>query len=1022
MRRRLSLSFKGQCVTHIVALAVVTAFCLTAIANENNKTGYRFWQQTQITGVVVDAKGNPAPGITITVKGGTTTALSGSDGSFTINARPGDILLFSGVSFGTKEVKVGNESNYRVTLTELVTTLSDVVVVGYGKSSKRTLSSSISTVKPEDLNRGAIADVGQLLQGKVPGLNITASGDPNRAAAVILRGASTVNSPQGPFYVIDGVPGANINLIAPDDIASIDVLKDASATAIYGNRAANGVIMVTTKRGRKGQTQLSYNGYAASEKVSGQLEMMDAAQLRAFLTKNNSAFTPADDKGANTDWQKAIQRDNAFSTNHNLSFSGGGEHGSYSASLNYFQKQGILKHSDLTRYVGRISIEQYAINDKLKLGFTLNNSTSNANDIPYRNTVLLQSALYLPVSPIRNADGSYFENLTNTSYYNPVAMMENSEANNKYNTKLGNFTAEVKLPFDLTYNLSIAYQKSDSLYSSYLNKYFTSNYNNMYDNPDPTTYGHGLQTFGTNGQAYRASYQSTSTILENFITWNRKYGDHSVNAVVGYSWQQNINNNGVQASTANFTTDNTGYLNFALSNPYAIPSFRINLGGGGYQKIRLISDFGRLNYNYKEKYLLQASIRRDGSSAFGSNKQWGYFPAGSVAWRISQEEFMKGQNIFSELKLRGSYGVTGNAMGFDPYTPQFSFTSLGTFYYNGVLTAAYGPSRAANPDLGWEEVTTTNVGVDFTIFKGKLSGSLDWYNKNTSGMIWSYRVDRILVPAGTIVANGGSINNRGVELVLNATPVNNKTFTWTTGLNLAHNENKITSLSNPLFVGGDSVAVAFPEGGGQSGASLQLLKVGHPIGQFYTFQYAGKDANGVSQYLAADGKTLTTTPQRGTDYHYMGDAQPKLLLGWANTFRYKNFDLNFFIRGVFGNKIFNATRADLFRPATAQYTNILVDANNESTADFNAYRYSSRFIEKGDYIRFDNGTLGYNFKNINQYIKTIRLYASVNNLFVITKFTGVDPEVNQGGIAPGVDYNNFYPKTRTIMFGINASF
>jgi len=601
-------------------------------------------------------------------------------------------------------------------------------------------------------------------------------------------------------------------------------------------------------------------------------------------------------------------------------------------------------------------------------------------------------------------------------------MMENSDANNKYHTTLGNFTAEVKLPFDLIYNLSVAYQKSDSLYGSYLNKYFTDNYNNMYDNPDPTTYGHGLQTFGTNGQAYRASYQSVSNIIENYLTWSKKFGGHSVTAVAGYSWQQNLNNDGVQASTTNFTTDNTGNLNFALSNPYAIPSFRINLGGGGYQKIRMISDFGRLNYSYKDKYLLQASIRRDGSSAFGANKHWGYFPAGSVAWRINQEEFMKGQNVFSDLKLRGSYGITGNALGFNPYTPQFSFGSLGTFYYNGVLTAAYGPTRDANPDLGWEKITTTDVGVDFTILNGKLSGSLDWYNKNTTGMIWSYNVDRILVPAGTIVANGGSINNKGIELGLNATPVSNKIVSWTTGLNLAHNVNKITSLSNPLFVGGDSIAVAFPEGAGQSGSSLELLKVGHPLGQFFSFEYAGKDANGVSQYLSGDGKTLTTNPQRGKDYHYMGNAQPKLLLGWSNTFRYKNFDLNFFIRGVFGNKIFNATRADLFRPATAQYTNILVDAANESTADFNAYKYSSRFIEKGDYVRFDNGTLGYNFKNVNQYIKMLRVYASVNNLFVITKFTGVDPEVNMGGVAPGVDYNNFYPKTRTIMLGLNASF
>ncbi len=975
-----------------------------------------------IRGTVKDDKGAGVSGATITIKGTKRATATDGNGSFVINAATGETLTTSAVSFTPLEVPVTGEDTYAISLATSSSILSDVVVVGYGRSSRRTLTSAINTVRPEDLNRGAISDVGQLLQGKVPGLNITASGDPNRTAAVILRGASTINSPGGPYYVIDGVPGADIATIAPDDVASIDVLKDAAATAIYGNRAANGVIIITTKRGRKGQTQISYNGYVGLESVSGQLDMMNADQLRAFLAKNSLSFTPQDDKAASTNWQKAIQRDGAVSTNHNLSFSGGSEHGTYSASINYIKKQGILMGSDLTRFIGRLSMEQYALNDHLKFALTVTNSTSDANDIAYRNTVLLQSASYLPVSPIMNANGTYFENLTKQNYYNPVAMMKNSQANNKYNTTIGNFTTQVKLPWGLSYDLSLSYQRFNYLNSSYLNKYFTSNYNNMYDNPDPTTFGHGLQTFGTNGQAYRGAYQSTNNILETFFTWDRKFGSHSINAVVGYSWQQNINNDGVQASSTNFTVDNTGYLNFALSNPYAIPSFRISLGGGAYQKIRSISDFARLKYNFKEKYLLQASVRRDGGSVFGSNKEWGYFPAVGVAWRINQEDFMHSQNIFSDLKLRASYGVTGNSLGFDPLTAKFSSGSLGTFYYNGVLTAAYGPTHAANPDLAWEKITTTNIGLDFTILKGKLNGTVEVYNKNTTNMIYNYKVDPILVPVGNITANGGSINNKGIELSLNGTPVSNKNFTWTSGINLAHNVNKITSLSNPSFIGGDSVAVAFPEGAGQSGSSLELLKVGHPLGQFFTFQYAGKNAAGISQYVAADGKTITTTPIRGTDYHYLGDAQPKLLLGWTNTFRYKTFDLNIFIRGVFGNKIFNATKADLYRPSTAQYTNILVSAADESTADYNAYRYSDRFIESGNYIRFDNATLGYSFKTFNPYVKSLRFYASVNNLFVITKYSGVDPEINQGGIAPGVDYNNFYPKTRTVLFGVNVTF
>ena len=974
-----------------------------------------------IRGNVTAAKGGPAAGITVSVKGTKKSVATDAAGAYSITAKKGDVLVFSGVAFETRELTVGTDAVYNVALVETAATLGDVVVVGYGKSSRKTLTSAITTVKPEDLNRGAISDVGQLLQGKVPGLNITASGDPNRNAAVVLRGASTINSPSGPFYVIDGIPGADISVIAPDDIASIDVLKDAAATAIYGNRAASGVIMVTTRKGKKGQTVVNYNGYVGSETVSSRLKVMDASQLRAFLAKNSLAFTPADDKGANTNWQKETER-NGVSTNHNLSLSGGGEHSNYSASINYFNKQGILQNSNLTRVIGRLAIEQYALNDKVKFGINVSNANSNAGDIPYRNTVLLQSATYLPVSPVKNADGTYFENFTKSNYYNPVAMINNSTLNTKTNNLIANFTTNVKLPFGLTYDLNIAYQSTATAQGVYYTKYFTGNYNNMYDNPDPTFFGHSLQTFGTNGQAARSSYQNTNKLLETYLTWNRQFGAHSINLVAGYSWQQNIIGDGFQASTSNFPVDNISYLNFALSNPYATSAFRINFGADGiYQKTKLISDFARLNYNYKEKYLVQGSIRRDGSSVFGANNYWGYFPAVAVAWRLSQEDFMQGQQVFNDLKIRASYGVTGNSAGFNAYSAQvISGGNLGNYYYNGVLTSALGATQAANPNLKWEKTATTNIGLDFAILKGKLSGSLEWYNKNTTGMIYGYKVDPMLIPAGSIVANGGSISNKGIELTLNATPVTGKNFSWTTSLNLANNTNKITSLTNPLFSGGDSVRVGFPEGSGQSGTSLQLLKVGHPIGQYFTLNYAGKNAAGVSQYYDATGK-LTTTPASGTDYYYLGNAQPKILLGWSNTLRYKNLDLNFFIRGVFGNKIFNATRADLFRPATAQYTNILVDAGNETVADFNAYRYSSRFIESGNYIRFDNATLGYNLKGISKYVKTLRVYASVNNLFVITKFTGLDPEINQGGVAPGIDYNNFYPKTRTILLGVNVS-
>jgi TonB-linked SusC/RagA family outer membrane protein len=982
-------------------------------------------QQKQIRGTIRDAKGSPVPSVTVSVKGTRVNAVSAADGAYTITAKEGDVLLFTAISFENTEVVVGASASYDVSMVASSVTLSDVVVVGYGRSSRKNLSSAVTTIKPEDMNRGAIGDVGQLLQGKVAGLNITASGDPNKPAAVILRGASTVNSPGAPFYVIDGIPGADIATVAPDDIASIEVLKDAAATAIYGNRASAGVIMITTKRGKKGQVQTVYNGYVGFENVSNNLDLMNADQLRAYLTANGSAFSPNDDKGANTDWQAAIQRSSAVSHNHNLSMSGGGEHSTYSASLNYFDKEGILNRSRLKRVIARLNLEQYALNDRVKFGLNVANSSSNASYVPLQNIVLLQAAKHLPVSPVMNDDGTYFENLNTTGYFNPVAMVDNALDDTKYNSVIGNFTTEIKLPFGLTYNANIAYQKTTSLhgeyYGSYFGKYPTSNF---YNNPDPGIgIAHTLigNLFGVNGSALRSTFQNTTKTLESFLTWNKKFGDHSLIAVVGYSWQENTYGEGFQVSSTNFPTDNLGYSNLVLGNPYAISSYRINLGTDlTYGQVKLISDFGRLNYNYKDKYLVQASLRRDGSSVFGENNEWGYFPSAGLAWRISQEDFMKTVRFVSDLKLRFSYGVTGNSSGIGPYTSKLIYGITGTYYNNGVQENAYGPIQGSNPDLKWERTATTNVGVDFSILNNKISGSVDWYKKETTDMLFNYAVSASLVPGGKIWANGGSIENTGIELLLNATPVTKGNFSWSTSLNLAHNKNEVTSLKGP-FSNGDSIRYSDPEGPGQTGATLQLLKVGKPIGQFFSLQYAGKDQNGVSQFYKKDG-TLTTNPAIGSDYFYVGDAQPKILLGWNNNLRFKNFDFNFFFRGVFGNKIFNATRADLSYVVAAFSNNILSSAADDKINDNRNSFYSTRYIEKGDYIRLDNATISYTFKAPVKGVNSLRIYSTVNNLFTITDYQGIDPEINQGGVAPGIDYNNFYPKTRTVMMGVNVSF
>jgi TonB-linked SusC/RagA family outer membrane protein len=971
----------------------------------------------KVTGKVTDENGQPLPGVTVVVQGRKVGTVTDINGFYSVSNLPQNaVLQFSFVGMLTREVKVNNQSVVNVTLQDASKGLSEVVVVGYGTTTKKGLVSSVASVKADDLNKGAITDVGQLLQGKAAGLNITVSGDPTRKSSVILRGASTVNSSMEPFYVIDGVPGGDISLIAPDDIETIDVLKDASATSIYGNRGANGVIMISTKRGKKGKTHISYNGYAGIENVSNSLKLMNGAQLRAFATKTGQNLT--EDTGADTNWQKEIQRGTAYSTNHNLSFNGGTEHNTYSASINYSNKQGIIQESNQNKIVARLTFDQMAFNDKVKFGISVANAKVTSDYVPQLGAVLLQAANHLPTSSVKNNDGSYFENYTRNGYFNPASIINYGQDQTKNNNLMASFTTNVKLPFGFTYDLNFSYQNYNSLHGEYYDSYLY-NYNGsvFYNNPEPPA-TRSIVTFGKGGTALRNTYQTTNQVLENWLTWNKTFGAHSVNAVLGYSYQDDVYGDGFQATNINFPVNTMGFNNLALGNYSAILGAKVNFGWDqAYSKSRMISYFGRLNYNFNDKYYLQASLRRDGGSVFGEKHQWGYFPSVGLSWRAGQEKFVQDLNIFEDLKVRASYGVTGNGTGFNAYTAQFLISSMGNFYSNGSSPVAYGPNKAENPDLRWEKTATANLGVDASVLKGRLSFNVDLYNKNTTDMIYNYRTDIMLIPAGSITANGGSMNNKGVELAVNVVPVKTKYFTWKTTLNLSHNKNTITKLTNAFFAGGDSVKYTQPDGGGQTGSSLQILKEGHPLGQFFTLIYQGKDVNGISQYLAKDGK-MTINPTQA-DYRYAGSPQPKLNYGWSNTFTYKSFDLSVFFRGVYGNKIFNATRADLFRPSSVAFGNILVDAGNESEKDYNAYKYSSRFIEDGSYIRLENMTLGYTIKSPIKYVQSLRLYGTVNNLFVITKFTGVDPEVNMGGIAPGIDSNNFYPKTRTFLFGLN---
>jgi iron complex outermembrane receptor protein len=497
------------------------------------------------------------------------------------------------------------------------------------------------------------------------------------------------------------------------------------------------------------------------------------------------------------------------------------------------------------------------------------------------------------------------------------------------------------------------------------------------------------------------------------------FGVHSVKLLAGYTYQQDRSNDGFGVATQNFSNDNLTYNNLYLSNPTSLS--QITFDNNPISTLRLISYYGRVQYSYKDKYLFQASLRNDGSSAFGVNNRWGYFPAVSAGWNISSEDFMKQVPLISVLKLRAGYGVSGNSAGFNAFSSLLVYGGTAKFVYNGNVTNAIGPVRNENPDLKWESTATTNIGLDFGILKDRINGSVDYYIKKTSDLIYDqYPVSTTQYFVPTYTANVGSIKNSGIEVMLNAIPVKTSDFTWKTSINVAHNKNVIEKLSNEKFTI-NYIQTAQLGGKGQSGNYSQVIKPGYALGTFSLWHYMGKNENGVSTYQKADG-TITATQPLTTDMRVAGNAQPSLVYGWTNSFYYKSFDLNFLIRGVTGNKILNATLAGLNNPVDSKIQNIPQFTTGESYKDINAYLISDRFLESGSYLRMDNITLGYTFKPHTQAVKSLRFYVAGNNLFVITKYRGIDPEMNIGGVTPGIDANNFYPKTRTFLAGVAASF
>lgn len=964
----------------------------------------------ELSGHVRNGGSEPVIGAVIKIDG-QPVSVTDVDGHFQVNVKYGDRLEVSSIGYVAQKLTVKGQRNVHIILRDNTKSLDEVVVVGYGSMARKDVTSSITTIKAKDMNTGVFSTPGELLQGKVSGLTITQNNDPNATPSLTLRGASTfrTGAAQQPYYVIDGIPGVPLSVISPSDIESIDVLRDASATAIYGSKAANGVIIVTTKKGRRGEhASINYQGYVAVDKVAKRYGVMTGTEYRNFMDANNAAIDPNDEGNVDTDWQKEVQR-TGFSHNHHLSISGGSATTSYNASFNVFNNKGVIKGTDNQRYVGRAFVETKALNNRLTLSFNLNGSITEQNDVPHlpdAMSVYDGMAYFLPISPIKDADGNWFERPSRSQYYNPVGLYKETVDKTKIKSLQVVAKASVDVFDGLKYNLNLSYQDQQYNYDSY---YSTKSSIKL----------------GAKGYARRASVSNNSKTMEMYFNYDKTFANvHKFAAMLGYSWEEANDNDGFQATGSHFFDDSLTYHNLGMSNSQD----RIDYGNYYLSTLRMISFYGRVNYAYASKYLLQATLRRDGSSAFGENNRWATFPSASAAWRLSEEPFIKNLSVFDDLKFRIGYGVSGNSLGFDVFTATQVYGVLAgwTNSSDNVPIHTLGATRNSNPDLKWECTGMFNIGFDFGFLNNRLNGAIEYYAKTTNDLIADYQVSTTKYLYERLTTNVGRISNKGIELTLNAVPVQTKDFMWSTSINLSHNKNRVEKISSQEF-SVDYMDEAYLGGYGQTGMPSQRIIEGEPIGTFIGWKWAGYDDKGVSIFYEFDeqghptGKT-TSKPQY-KDLVKIGDAQPKLTYGWNNTLNYKRWGLTAFFHGVLGNKVMNATRARLSNMGDAGLRNMLKSATEENkVTDINSHYLSDRYLENGSYLRLAPLSLSYHFGKIGNYINNLSLQATANNLLCITSYKGLDPEVALGGITPGIDNRQTYPRTRTFMLGVHINF
>lgn len=980
---------------HLFLLLTLLSFSLTALA------------QQKVTGKVKDSSGEPVIGASVVVKGNNTMGtITDFDGNFMLDVPAKSVLVISYIGYVTQEVPTAGKNSLEIVLKEDTKTLDEVVVIGYGTQRKGDVTSSVASVKADNFVKGAVKDVGQLIQGKVAGLAITnPNGDPTGSTQIRLRGTNTIGGANtAPLVLIDGIPG-ELGTVAPEDVESVDVLKDGSAAAIYGTRGTNGVILITTKQAKGVDiNQVEYNGYVSTSLIAKKLDMLNADEFRTLY--------PDQDHGADTDWIDEISR-TPVSHVHNLSLMGGNSKTNYIANLNYASRQGIMKKSDFESFQGRIEVTHRMFDDKLKLKFGLfgkkNQMESTTSGGSFRGWVYGQATRRNPTDPVRNEDGTWNENVSKFEYENPLALLYEAEGNVKKT--------------QLRYNGNIVYNPIKDLTLSAVFSYIRDNMNRGYGE----TLNHiSALRDGLAGWSSVGAYTKMEKLMELTAQYNKEIGAHKFSVLGGYSYNETdfeelwIDNYGFQDDYFG------GWHNIGIGS--ALKDGKANIGSKK-TPTNLIGFFGRATYSFKNRYLLMGALRYEGASQlWGTDNAWGLFPSISVGWRITEEAFMKNQKIFDDLKLRVGYGVTGS----QPKDPFLGVAMLkyGSYaFVNGNWVQTIVPASNPNPDLKWEEKKETNIGLDFVSWGGRLSGSIDYYNRDVDGLIYEYGVPTPPNLYNKTMANGGTMRNRGVEVLVTVVPVQNKDFEWSTTGAFSLNSNKLISLSGSIFKSDyDYFNTGTVEYSGQV-ADSHRVQVGESIGNFYGFKVVDVDSEGRWIYEDRNGelvnyKDFTHAPE---DKHVIGNGLPKWYAGWNNTLRYKNFDLNVTMRGAFGFQIINGGRMNYENVKNSRFENRLKSVNDlvfgkhtlspEVEPEFNSY-----YVEDGDYWKIDNITLGYSFGQVGKYIKSLRIYGSVLNALTITGYKGIDPEVSTDGLTPGYDTRDRYPSVRSFTFGVNVKF